>query len=118
MTATALAITNARMFQIKRMWEGAPLRQFAAARPHRSWGVPHAGDGYVGQYVCEFCLHAVIGVYLACNFAGMTKQAWVCAACRYRDQSRQRGNGSEPELDAKLNRAPERSARRLTRQEQ
>ena len=64
--------------KVKRMWAGGPLRQWAELRPRAGW-VACASGGFAGQYVCDVCSHAVVGVRR--QFTGDGKDKWLCAGC-------------------------------------
>ncbi len=64
------------MTETRRLWQGGPLRQWAAERVSASW-IPYARRGYVGPYVCEHCQAPNTGVY-------RTPLGWVCASCKRR----------------------------------
>jgi hypothetical protein len=70
---------------VRASWPGGPLRQWAPVRPSKSWGIPHAGGGFVNQYVCGTCAEVTVGVYRVQfpvrNRAGVDFK-WVCGGCR------------------------------------
>ncbi len=66
-----------KVHEVKRMWNGGPLRQFSEGRGTASW-TAYDGGGYAGSYICDSCSEAVLGLYLA--IPGI----WVCADCRRR----------------------------------
>ena len=75
----------AAMIEIRRMWPGGPLREFATERPNSSWGTPYQSNtlaGFAGRYVCESCLKpSPMGVYQV-TAAQNRGSSWLCAACR------------------------------------
>lgn len=64
--------------EIRRMWEGGPLRQFSDKREATSWHRYQSPilEGYAGQYVCDDCQEAVVGVYRQ-----KSTGKWLCRAC-------------------------------------
>lgn len=50
--------------QIRRTWEGGPLRQWAPTRPQGTNWIPYAKGGVIGSYVCDGCQVLAKGVYL------------------------------------------------------
>ena len=79
MTATALAIANTRIVQIRRMWEGGPLRNWTE-RATSVTRLKYSGaiGGYVGAYLCEGCGQVSDGVYQSRG----AEQKWLCGACK------------------------------------
>ena len=78
MTATALAIANTPMVQIRRMWEGGPLRLWSASANSKCPILYSAViSGFVAAYVCEQCLEPSGGVYQSHD----KEQKWLCGAC-------------------------------------
>ena len=78
MTATALAIANTPMVQIRRMWEAGPLRLWAE-RANSKCPILYSAAicGFVGAYVCEQCLEPSGGVYQSRG----KEWRWLCGAC-------------------------------------
>ena len=71
---------NSITIEVKRMWDGGPLRQWAPQRPLHagSTWVFYSGviGGYVGPYVCDQCEQPVVGVYRVYHV-----KKWICKAC-------------------------------------
>jgi hypothetical protein len=72
--------------EVRRMWEGGPLRQWSKDNPQRNLtgyavGLGNELEGYVGSYVCEECGEPCGGVYRRRGAAG-GEAKWVCGACR------------------------------------
>jgi len=67
--------SSAKPHEIRRMWEGGPLRQFSADRVG-SW-TPLDTGGYGGQYICDTCKNPVSGIYEAVDGNG-----WQCSDCK------------------------------------
>jgi hypothetical protein len=66
--------------EVRQMWEGGPMREFAEKRPHEHWGMPYESPvmkGYAGSYVCAKCKEVTVGVYRDKKSGG-----WTCAGCR------------------------------------
>jgi hypothetical protein len=63
--------------EIKRMWEGGPLRQWSAERPLKGKWIAYATGGFAGCYVCEWCQESADGVYFV-----REPQKWLCGACK------------------------------------
>ena len=79
MTATAVAIANTPMVQIRRMWEGGPLRLWSASANSKCPILYSAAiSGFVGAYVCDQCLEPSGGVYQSHD----KEQKWLCGACQ------------------------------------
>src|SRR3974390_2818824 len=49
--------------EVRRMWEGGPLRQWTAKRPSSGKWVPYEHGGFAGRYVCADCQQTVAGLY-------------------------------------------------------
>jgi ribosomal protein S27AE len=64
------------LVQIRRMWEGGPLRNWSDRKTTLT-PMSHNRGGFVGTYVCERCLGSCDGVYLA-----REEQRWLCGACK------------------------------------
>jgi hypothetical protein len=62
--------------QIKRMWDGGPLRQWSPDNPTRNF-MSYGKGGYVGSYVCDFCQNTCDGLYRVKN-----SDSWTCGSCR------------------------------------
>jgi hypothetical protein len=62
--------------EIRRMWEGGPLRNWSDRKATLS-PMSHNRGGFVGAYVCERCLGSCDGVYLV-----REEQSWLCGACK------------------------------------
>jgi hypothetical protein len=63
--------------EIKRMWEGGPLRRWSDGPQGRGWTSYQSPTlrGFAGSYVCEACQASVAGVYyVPCALQ------WLCAA--------------------------------------
>lgn len=61
--------------EVKQMWNGGPLRQFAPdTRPASNW-IPLDTGGYAGSHVCAACKKVTSGVY-------ETENGWQCGTCR------------------------------------
>ena len=67
--------------EVKRTWDGGPLREWAAKRPNGNWGIPHQKGGYAGRYVCDECLSPVNGLYEPKIGFGDGRK-WLCSDCR------------------------------------
>ena len=68
--------------EVKRMWDGGPLRQWSATRPLNAGGnwVRYQSrdlDGYAGAYVCDGCRMPCRGVYFVQRVS-----KWLCKACK------------------------------------
>ena len=63
--------------EVRRMWEGGPLRQWTAKRPSSGKWVPYEHGGFAGRYVCADCQQTVAGLYR--QNAGAK---WLCEACK------------------------------------
>lgn len=63
--------------EIRRMWEGGPLRQWSDKARGSAWNYYEKAQtvGYAGSYVCDKCSNPVYGVY-------RLNQGWICAACK------------------------------------
>ena len=88
------SITRRRpLVQIRRMWEGGPLRNWSDRKTTLT-PMSHNRGGFVGAYVCERCLGSCDGVYLV-----REEQSWLCGACRAAVATKQ-------QQPAQLRRAP------------
>jgi len=69
--------------QIRRMWEGGPLRQWSEKRTNRT-GIALASGGFGGCYVCDGCRMPVKGIYLLRgeSLPCRIDFGWVCQPCR------------------------------------
>jgi hypothetical protein len=65
--------------EIRRMWEGGPLRQISATARGR-WTIDDKGE-FRGPYVCDECLKPVSGIYEPKRGVGDGRK-WLCAECR------------------------------------
>ena len=63
------------MTEIRRMWEGGPLREWSAERA-KTGMISYATGGYVGCYVCDKCQQPAAGLYRDKN-----SNHWHCKAC-------------------------------------
>ena len=61
--------------EIRRMWQGGPLRQCSEKRPSNSW-ISYGSGGYAGSYVCDRCGETGDGVYRVAH------ARWWCGGCR------------------------------------
>ena len=62
--------------EIKRMWDGGPLREWSPSNPDHHL-MYYAKGGYVGSYVCDFCRNPCNGVYHIKN-----SDSWTCGSCK------------------------------------
>jgi len=74
--------------EVRPSWPGGPLREFAKARPHSSWGL-HFDDAaypWAGSYICADCKQVVDGIYFVPNAQKSPSRTrgngWLCAACK------------------------------------
>lgn len=63
---------EAAVSEVKRMWEGGPLRNFSETRMN-GWISAHHG-GFLGPYACEECRETTDGVY-------RTDGGWLGGCC-------------------------------------
>jgi hypothetical protein len=64
------------MSEVRRMWEGGPLRQWSAKRTNTT-GLALGHGGFAGSYVCDGCQRSVDGLYDV-----REAKKWLCGACR------------------------------------
>jgi len=76
--------------QIRRMWEGGPLRQWSETRHGGNWLASDRG-GFTGSYVCGECRQPCDGVYLARHV-----QKWLWGACKAAVATRQEQPAQTP----------------------
>lgn len=72
-------LTSAMPVEVKRMWEGGPLRQFSGKHEGaaQNYYQSPALTGYTGAYVCDECLEPRDGVYRVGRL-----RKWLCKACK------------------------------------
>jgi hypothetical protein len=66
--------------EIKRMWEGGPLRQWSDTRQTSGGWLYYTNSqmtGYAGSYVCDECRQSTPGVYYVSSV-----KKWLCRACK------------------------------------
>ena len=69
--------------QIRRMWQGGPLRLFAATKTNNT-KVGLASGGFGGSYVCDGCKRLAHGVHRVQSFGngGANCATWLCGRCK------------------------------------
>ena len=71
--------------ELRRMWLGGPLRQFAAEKVSNAF-IPYGERGstptFAGRYACDGCQMPTAGLYPA-----KTGKGWLCAGCKGRNRT-------------------------------
>jgi predicted SprT family Zn-dependent metalloprotease len=66
--------------EIKRIFDGGPLRYVSDIRQNNYWTAQGNGQ-YRGPYVCDDCRQTAVGVYRVAGEAKKNTAKWICRAC-------------------------------------
>ena len=79
---TAPGEINPTPKDIRRMWDGGPLRQFSQTQvsSHYSGYYGAILRGYAGSYICDQCKRPSGGVYFC--YLSESRKEWLCGRCK------------------------------------